>query len=149
MCQFAVELILVQRKPDLQAECVPAIFGLFTALTAIFIILNMPLRKPEMPLKGISTPFSTPTDKLRSPEDNLTLLQFMTFSWLSPLISVGAKRQLNNEDVWDLSYEFQHRYLYDNFRELRGSIVGRLLRANGLDLVITSLLATIETAASA
>ncbi|KAL8758852.1 MAG: hypothetical protein Q9184_003801 [Pyrenodesmia sp. 2 TL-2023] len=61
------------------------------------------------------------------------------------MISVGAKRQLNSEDVWKLGFEFQHRLLHEKFRELGGSVVRRLLSANGVDLVILLSLGTVET----
>ncbi|KAI4254106.1 MAG: hypothetical protein L6R42_007327, partial [Xanthoria sp. 1 TBL-2021] len=57
---------------------------------------------------------------------------------------IGSSRQLNDEDVWQLSLEFQHRILHDQFRELGGSVVGRLLVANGLDLVILLCLGVLE-----
>ncbi|KAK5000069.1 hypothetical protein LTR66_001016 [Elasticomyces elasticus] len=129
-------------------EDVPSFLTLFAALLAIGTILCMPLRRPKLSNDEISPAFSTPTSKLRTPEDNLTAWQFMTVSWMTPLISLGKTRQLNDEDVWNLGYEFQHRKLHDAFRELRGSVVKRLLRANGLDLVITSLLGVVELLAN-
>jgi len=72
----------------------------------------------------------------------------MTVSWMAPLISLGNSRQLNDNDVWFLGYEFQHRKLHDRFRELQGSVLRRLLEANGLDLLIISTLAVIEQVAS-
>jgi len=72
----------------------------------------------------------------------------MTISWMKPLISLGNARQLNDEDVWLLSYEFQHRILHDRFRELKGSVLRRLVEANGLDLIIISVLSIIELFAS-
>ncbi len=67
---------------------------------------------------------------------------------MSPLISLGSARQLDEEDVWSLSFEFQHRPLHDKFRELKGSVVNRLLEANGLDLVFISVLGVLESLAS-
>lgn len=67
---------------------------------------------------------------------------------MKPLIDLGNARQLNDEDVWALSYEFQHRILHDRFRELKGSVLRRLVEANGLDLVIISVLSIIELFAS-
>ncbi|KIW66306.1 hypothetical protein PV04_08503 [Phialophora macrospora] len=121
-----------------------------TALAAISIatVTNMPLRDPSLSRAEISHPFSAPSSAFRSPEDNLTLLQWMTVSWVAPLIKVGNKRQLNDEDVWLLPYEFQHRQLHDTFRELRGSVVRRLLSANWIDLVLLTILAIIELAAN-
>ncbi|KAJ9601857.1 hypothetical protein H2200_013656 [Cladophialophora chaetospira] len=118
------------------------------ATIAVVIVINIPLRDPSMSRASISRPFSTPSSALRSPEDNLTLLQWMTVSWISPLIKIGNKRQLNDEDVWLLAYEFQHRYLHDTFREVKGSVVRRLLSANWIDLVLLTVLAIIELAAN-
>ncbi len=67
---------------------------------------------------------------------------------MKPLISLGSARQLNDEDVWSLAFEFQHRILHDCFRELKGSVVRRLITANGFDLVIISSLAVLESLAS-
>lgn len=72
----------------------------------------------------------------------------MTFTWISPLIAIGSTRQLNDEDVWSLAFEFQHKLLHYSFRELTGSIVRRLVAANGRDLVITSFIAVLELLAS-
>ncbi|KAF8849022.1 ABC transporter-like protein [Acephala macrosclerotiorum] len=127
---------------------IPTIFAILTAFTAIGIILIMPLRDPSRPSGEISAPFTAPTSDLRSPEDNMTLWQFMTVSWMKPLIELGNKRQLNDDDVWMLGYEFKHRTLHDSFRELKGSVLRRLLEANGIDLVIMSLLAIIELVAN-
>ena len=108
----------------------------------------MPLRDPELTKDGICPPFEPPTSQLRSPEDDLTLWQFMSVSWMTPLISLGSTRQLNDEDVWSLAFEFQHSILHESFRALRGSVVRRLVVANGLDLVIISSFAVLESLAS-
>lgn len=118
------------------------------AFLSTVIVINMPLRAVRMSRRGISRPFTVPTHELRSPEDNMTLFQWMTVSWMAPLIKIGNTRQINDEDVWLLGYEFQHRYLHDAFRELKGSVVRRLLTANWIDLVILSLLAILELAAN-
>ncbi|KAL8672006.1 MAG: hypothetical protein Q9168_003511 [Polycauliona sp. 1 TL-2023] len=104
----------------------------------------MPLRDPRLTSNEISQAYEKPDRQRRSPEDNLTLWQFMSVSWMSSLIAVGSKRQLNDEDVWKLSFEFQHRILHDKFRQLAGSVVRRLLVANGLDLVILLCLGILE-----
>ncbi|KAI0382025.1 canalicular multispecific organic anion transporter 1 [Hypomontagnella monticulosa] len=118
------------------------------ALAAILLILSMPMRDPNLNPTGIADPQYPPTSQLRSPEDNLSLWQFMTVSWLSTLISRGYKNQLNDEDVWLLPYDFQHERLHILFRDLKGSIVKRLVMANGLDLIIITCLGLIETAAN-
>ncbi|KAI0140868.1 canalicular multispecific organic anion transporter 1 [Hypoxylon sp. NC0597] len=118
------------------------------ALAAMLLILSMPMRDPLLDPIGIANPAFPPTSQLRSPEDNLSLWQFMTVSWMGPLISRGYKNQLNDEDVWLLPYDFQHERLHLLFRDLRGSIIKRLLSANGLDLIIITFLGLIETAAN-
>jgi hypothetical protein len=141
-------VILVNSRTPLSTSDIPTIISTLTALLAITIILLMPLRDPTRPTDEISRPFSTPTQELRSPEDNITLWNFMTVSWMTPLISLGNERQLHDKDVWGLGYEFKHRILHDSFRELKGSVLRRLLEANGLDLVILSVLSIIELSAS-
>jgi ABC-type multidrug transport system fused ATPase/permease subunit len=63
---------------------------------------------------------------------------------MAPLISIGKKRQLDEDDVWFLGFEFQHCRLHDKFRRLKGSVIGRLLRANGVDIVIISTIAIVQ-----
>ncbi|TKA25471.1 hypothetical protein B0A50_06338 [Salinomyces thailandicus] len=118
------------------------------AVVGIAVILSMPLRDPDLPSKEISPPLSEPTSSLRSPEDDLSLWQFMTVSWMSPLIRTGTKRQLQDEDVWQLGYEFQHRRLHDSFRQLKGTVIRRLLQANGVDLAILTFLGLLELVAN-
>ncbi|KAI0176392.1 canalicular multispecific organic anion transporter 1 [Hypoxylon sp. FL1284] len=117
-------------------------------LVTLLVILSMPLRDPDFDSTGIAGSYYPPTSELRSPEDKLTLWQFMTVSWMSPLISQGYKNKLNDEDVWFLPYDFQHERLHILFRDLKGSIIRRLLLANGLDLIIITFLGLIETAAN-
>ncbi|KAI1810049.1 ABC transporter [Poronia punctata] len=118
------------------------------ATAALLIILAMPMRDPALEITGVANHEGYPTSDLRSPEDDLSLWQFMTVSWLTPLISTGYRSQLNDESVWSLPYEFQHRKLHMLFRELAGPVWVRLALANGLDLFIISGLGIIESLAN-
>lgn len=118
------------------------------SVLSIPLIGMMPLRDPSLPSSSISKPFTEPTSSLRSPEDDMTLWQFMSVSWMTPLIRIGYKRQLEDTDVWSLGYEFQHKLLHDHFHKLKGTVMQRLLQANGIDLVIITLLGILETVAS-
>ena len=120
--------------------------ALISSLIGIGIILSMSLRELHLPAKEISQPSTEPTSSLRSPEDNLTLWQFITVSWMNPLIRVGYKRQLQDEDVWQLAYEFHHQRLHDTFRVLKGTVIRRLIRANAVDLCILTALGILELA---
>lgn len=114
-------------------------------LLSLATILNMPMRDPSLGSIGISKPFTAPTSSLRSPEDAFTLWQWLTISWMSPMISLGKLRQLNDEDVWLLPLQFQHTRLHLLFREVKGSVIGRLVKANGPDLFITAGLGVLES----
>lgn len=121
--------------------------GPIVSFAGILTITLMPLREPRLPRDQISPPFTTPDPKLRSPEDNLTLFQFMTVSWMSPLISTGYSRQLHDQDVWLLGHEFQHKALHENFSRLKGTMFRRVVTANAIDLMIVAALGAVETAA--
>ena len=118
------------------------------SLLALGATIKMPMREPGWSRLGISKPFSLPNNNLRSPEDNLTFWQWMTVSWVSPLLALARKRQLNDSDVWLLPYEFQHTFLHNAFRQLRGSVLRRLLRANWFDLAFLALLELLELVCS-
>ena len=141
-------LLLVHISHTLSADNIHRGCDVVVALVSIALILCMPLRDPRWGSQGISPAYEKPDHERRSPEDNLTLWQFMSVSWMSPMIAIGSTRQLNDEDVWQLSLQFQHRILHDKFRELGGSVVRRLLVANGLDLVILLCLGILEALSS-
>lgn len=141
-------VILSQIRFPLIARDSLLVLATVTAFWNILVILNMPMRDPSLPVDGISQVFTMPTAKFRTPEDNLTPWQYMSVSWMQPLISKGRTRKLEDEDVWDLGYEFKHQRLYSAFRTLQGSVTRRLLIANGMDLVRTTLLALLQLAAS-
>ena len=121
--------------------------GISLPLLSLTMMLNMPMRDPLMSGDGIGKPFTAPSFDVRSPEDIITLWQWMTVSWMAPLMAIGYKRQLHNQDVWLLALEFQHDRLHRLFRQLTGSVLVRLLKANGLDLIITTCLDTLSTLA--
>lgn len=146
---FLENLIILSHTPSAStAKSIPMLLVAVVALLGVFVVLNMPLRDPNLPSEDISPPFTTPTVKLRTPEDNLTPWQYMTVSWMSPLIQKGMTRKLDDEDVWDLGWEFKHARLHSAFRVLQGSVTKRLLLANGMDLIRTTSLAVLQLAAS-
>ena len=110
----------------------------------ITVAVCMPCRDPFMSRDGISIVGQAPSSRWRSPEDNISLGHFLTVSWLTPLISLGRKRQLSEEDVWFLGYEFQHQRLHERFRQIKGSVLGRVLKANAVDVLIVFSIATVQ-----
>lgn len=146
---FVTQLALLLGSRSLfHLKGLPTSLELVLAVIIMATIFNMPMRNPQLPADEISSSGGTPTSSLRSPEDKLSLWQFMTVAWMEPLISLGKARQLHDEDVWKLGYQFQHQALHEHFRELQGSVVWRLLAANGLDLIITGCLGVVELVAN-
>ncbi|KAK1242395.1 hypothetical protein MKX07_000381 [Trichoderma sp. CBMAI-0711] len=114
---------------------------------AMILICMMPLREPNWGSRDIGQPHDKPSRALRSPEDDLSLFRFWTMSWVNPLALLCRKREITEDDVWQLPFEFQHFRLYMAFRELQGKLLPCLIRANGLDLTIATLLAVSERVA--
>ncbi|KAH0834256.1 hypothetical protein J3R83DRAFT_11612 [Lanmaoa asiatica] len=72
-----------------------------------------------------------------SPEDYATIIQWITFSWVYPLIKRGTSTTMNEEDVWDLSPTSQSRPVFSKFTTIEGtSLLRRLFWANSLDLIV-------------
>ncbi|KAL1838103.1 hypothetical protein VTJ49DRAFT_3034 [Mycothermus thermophilus] len=145
---LAVESALLLLMPGASPGGWPRVLawtaGCVLPLASIVVMLNMPLRDPLLDGRDISTPFTQPTHTLRTPEDIITLWQWMTVSWIAPLLKMGYERQLHDEDVWRLGYQFQHTRLHALFREVKGSVFGRVLKANGADIIVTTGLGILE-----
>jgi len=110
---------------------------LLLSLICVAVVLTMSFR-PTSPVSGpIGAVGATPTNGERSPEDSLRLWQFLTTSWIGPVLKIGKTRQLQKEDIWKLGYGFQNGRIAASFREVRGSTMfWRLLRANAVDCCI-------------
>ncbi|KAH8778648.1 multidrug resistance-associated protein 6 [Diaporthe sp. PMI_573] len=145
-----VQLVLFSTILQVFSRSGPWIWGIemVNPLLSIIFILNMPMRDPLLSNEGICAPYSTPTVKLRSPENNFTLWQWMTVGWMSPTVKSGCQRQLHDEDVWTLPLEFQHSRLHRLFREVPGSVLERIFKVNAPDLIITTLLGILESICS-
>lgn len=119
-------------------------FALLATLLSLLVLLLMRFR-PRSPGSGpIGGVGRTPQQSERSPEDALRLWQFITVAWIGPILSLGKKRKLEKEDVWSLPYEFETARLARAFRELQGSVLRRLLRANRVDICVLILTAFIR-----
>lgn len=112
------------------------------ALVCVILVLAMVAALPcgcsSQPDSKSAVPGDQPSFEKRSPEESITLLQFLSVSWVSKLLKVAGKRELVDGDVWSLPYTFQHQPLHEAFRRLKGSVIHRLLQANGLDCLVTS-----------
>ncbi|KAK5989685.1 ATP-binding cassette transporter abc4-like protein [Cladobotryum mycophilum] len=117
------------------------------SLVAIIVIGNMPIRDPAWGGKDIGQSGAAPSHNLRSPEDDVSLFGFWSMRWVYPLARLCRTKEITEEDVWGLPFEFQHTRLYMAFRELKGKLLPCLIEANGLDLFIATTLAIAEKVA--
>ncbi|RMZ73353.1 bile acid transporter [Pyrenophora seminiperda CCB06] len=141
-------VFLSHKHTSLLIKDIPWVVAPVAAAVGIIILLNMPLRDPVLPNNDISPVYGSPTVTLRTPEDNLTPWQYMTVSWMEPLIKKGVTHNMEDEDIWDLGWEFKHARLHEAFRKLRGSVTRRVFVANGMDLVRTTTLNAIRLCAT-
>lgn len=144
LAAFAVELALVINRPSAGLKLTARYVAIGAAAAACLTILLMPLREPSLPSFNISAVGQRPSSNFRSPEDNLRLWQFLTVSWMAPLMDIGRKRTLHETDVWFLAFEFQHQRLHEKFRQLKGSVLDRVLQANGRDVCIVGVIAIVQ-----
>jgi hypothetical protein len=141
-------IMLSHRHISSLVSDLPWVIPSIAACLGIIVVINMPLRDPMLPRDDISAVHETPTVQLRTPEDNLTPWQYMTVSWMEPLIKKGKSRQMEDKDIWDLGWEFKHARLHDAFRALEGSVTRKVFVANGMDLLRTTLLNVTRLCAS-
>ncbi|CAE6340042.1 unnamed protein product [Rhizoctonia solani] len=115
----------------------------FLTLGGITVILNMPL-------ESFGKPIVDAEGRLPAFEDHCTLLQWITFSWVSPLVALGSRQPLGEKDMWQLSRLMRTRVLMKQFSQLnrRSSLLRKILAANArdlfLDLVLTVLSAILD-----
>ncbi|ROV97829.1 hypothetical protein VPNG_08678 [Cytospora leucostoma] len=108
----------------------------------------MPMRDPLLETKDVCPPFQEPTFELRSPEDSFTLWHWMSVAWMAPIVKTGYQRQLHDEDIWKLPLEFQHGRLHRLFRDVKGSVLARIMKVNAPDLIVTTCLSILESICS-
>ncbi|KAJ6621075.1 pleiotropic drug resistance ABC transporter [Mycena sp. CBHHK59/15] len=114
----------------------PAIF--------IWIAGTLPLQAVAASL-NIAGPKDIPSVTLSCPEDNVTLWEWTTFSFVEPIFHLATKGTLNDSDVWTLSPYFKHKNLFNKCLEYRArhpthSLIRFLLVSNSLDLILDIVL---------
>ncbi|KAF8306061.1 hypothetical protein DL93DRAFT_2150580 [Clavulina sp. PMI_390] len=90
---------------------------------------------------------SKPSSLYSSPEDNVSLRNWLTFDYIAPILSRSGEGTLNEEDVWDLPPGFKHSNLFRKYLKVMDenpnmSLVWFLLWSNSLDLIIDLSLKT-------
>nr|GAT43756.1 predicted protein [Mycena chlorophos] len=108
----------------------------YAAVIAAMLVLaiNIPMNLPSTRVK------KEDIGKTVTPEDYATIYQWMTFSWVYPLIKKGTHNTLNDEDVWRMSPTLQSLPVFVKFQALyRSTLLRSLVFANFHDLVFDFL----------
>jgi ABC-type multidrug transport system fused ATPase/permease subunit len=122
---------------------------LILSVASALILLAMPMHVESRDYSPIAKVGAAPSNAERTPEEALRLWQYLTVSWVSPLLRIGNARQLEREDLWRLPYTVQSRRLADAFRDVPGSsIFWRLVKANLLDSIVLVIASFIDVLCS-
>jgi hypothetical protein len=114
------------------------------SILGIAVLLLMPVNPFSCDIQNIGKYGATASSEFRSPEDYISLSHWLSVSWLSPLLSVGKMRLINESDVWTLPLSFQHGPLLEGMKVLRGSLLRRLIRANAIDIVLLLVMSLVD-----
>ncbi|KAI0030296.1 hypothetical protein K488DRAFT_87904 [Vararia minispora EC-137] len=130
----------------------PLPFTLSAAAVDATVILGLLVVVMCIPM-GIPSTYAEGPSKLEggtvSPEDYVTLWDWITFKWVWPLIKKGSHVMLNEDDVWDLGATMRSRPLFVQFTRTRGSsVLRRLLKANMREMIMEFVLNYISIALS-
>ncbi|KAJ7505211.1 hypothetical protein B0H11DRAFT_1977471 [Mycena galericulata] len=109
------------------------LFGLSANLavvtTLLYVAMRMPIALPSAQVKKEDIGYTI------SPEDYTSLIGWLTFNWVYPLIERGTSTRLDEKDVWVLSPTNQSRLIFLKFQRNTGStLLRRIWEANSLDI---------------
>jgi hypothetical protein len=143
---FIMDLAVLLRPPVAAHSTLLIIHGISALIAAIsmVVLLIMPYCSQTWRAKGVATVGNAPTSAHRGPEDDLSLYQFLTVSWVGPLIWAGRNGNLDKSQVWRLPFQLRARRLHQAFCTLQGTISSRLCKTNRDDIVILIIVALAE-----
>jgi hypothetical protein len=108
--------------------------------TACWIAGTYPLRA-VLPSPWVGKPHTPPNSNTSGAEDATTFWDWITFSFVSALFPLSARRTLNATDVWTLSPFFLHANLFNKYirytqKNPKHSLLRFLLASNSLDIIL-------------
>ncbi|KAH7104662.1 multidrug resistance-associated ABC transporter [Auriculariales sp. MPI-PUGE-AT-0066] len=116
--------------------------NLVATATLIWGMLSLPIAIPSRNIDAskIGTRIS--------PEDYCTLWQWISFTWVSPLIARGTNTTLNEVDVWEMSPTMQSEPVFIAFQKVNpnASLLRRLWDTNSMDMSIDFGLTVVSVA---
>ncbi|TFK37278.1 multidrug resistance-associated ABC transporter [Crucibulum laeve] len=97
----------------------------------LLVVLNIPLAIPSSSVK------KDDIGKAVSLEDYTPLWKWITFAWIRPLVQLGRKTTLNEEDVPNLSPTMRSRPVFMKFESIhRPTLLRKLWAANSQDIFV-------------
>ncbi|KAJ7123089.1 multidrug resistance-associated ABC transporter [Mycena epipterygia] len=110
----------------------PTLVGLGANLALVLVLLYITVQMPmNLRVKNEDV------GQAVSPEDCTRLWEWITFSWVYPLVKHGTHDTLNEKDVWDLSPTLQSRQTFRKFQSIqRATLLRRLFAASSRDMIL-------------
>lgn len=114
-------------RAELVIEATNGVTALLLAIVAGGLRYNSPLTLAKAPVVAH--------------DDAVTFWQWMTFSWMNPLIMQWSGQVMNEEDLPKLSATMQTRELFAQFQNIRkSSLLWKILAANRFDVLMDGTL---------
>ncbi|KAF9219896.1 P-loop containing nucleoside triphosphate hydrolase protein [Gyrodon lividus] len=133
---YEYEILHVPMPPGLQLFRMAV--NLVAVVAGLAVVITMPFELPSVRVKkSLYIKYS--------PEDYATIVEWLTFSWVYPLIKRGTDTAMNEDDVWDLSPTLQSRPVFSKFNTItRSTLLRCLFAASSSDLLCDFLLTVVS-----
>lgn len=110
--------------------------GALLCLVIVVCIMSKPLLSADTSSNIAALDEKHCSDQYTNPEDRVNLYQWVSFSWIWPLLAKGSRMDLKIEDVWQLSPLNWSRHLHDKFKSKTSkSLAWKLLVLNWVDIL--------------
>lgn len=118
-------------EPVFDGSGIAQIFASLASLVAIGLIFSLPLTEHRR------APLPDATNRPPAAEDHCTLWEWMSFSWMTPMIKLASQRTLDKPDVWRLSTSMRSSLLSAKFKRVQASsLPWKVIKANKHDMVL-------------
>ncbi|KAL1409872.1 hypothetical protein Q8F55_003871 [Vanrija albida] len=98
-------------------------------------------------LLRFNAPITIARASVLAPDDVVSLWQWLTFSWVTPLIKKAAAEEMKPEDLPPLSTTMRTRQVFQLFNETKGrSLFLKIAKANRFDITIDAALTFVAAA---
>ncbi|CAB4387955.1 uncharacterized protein OCT59_001987 [Rhizophagus irregularis] len=111
------------------------VFSIWNVI-ACGILLACSLKRPRNPELKYTSNREISHDTIAS------IWSLLSFAWMTPIIKLGNKRVLSEEDLWELPLRCQAAQCYDELEKMNNmDLLSRLLAANATNLVFFLIIA--------